>query len=134
MTTIIQVDGASRGNPGPSAVAWVIKQDQSIIDRGAEFVGEGTNNRAEWIAVTRGLGRARELYLGTVLTLQGDSELVIKQMTGEYRCRDPELQMWFSEANELVAEFEVVEFEHIPREQNELADWMANKVLNQQGY
>lgn len=135
MTSTIQVDGASRGNPGPSAVAWIIQHDESIVDEGAEFVGEGTNNRAEWIALTRGLERAREQdWVDRNLTVQGDSELVIKQITGVYRCRDEDLRRWFDKASGLIDHFEEVGFEHIPREQNELADALANEVLDEQGY
>lgn len=136
MEITIKVDGASRGNPGPSAVAWAIWWGDALVDQGSEYRGDYlTNNLVEWQALYQGLSHAlKQGFGGENITLKGDSQLVIKQMTGEYRCKKDDLRIWFDKSNQIADRLGKVRFEHIPREDNLLADSLANEALNEHGY
>jgi ribonuclease HI len=129
---IIYTDGGSRGNPGPSAIGAVIG------DKGySEYIGEGTNNEAEYKAVIFALKKAKAL-LGKQVTkkseieIRSDSELLIKQLTGEYKVIEPRIQQLFIEIWNLKVDFGTVEFVQIPREENKKADQLLNEALDRQ--
>jgi ribonuclease HI len=125
-------DGGSRGNPGPAASGSVIIAPEGTVMREiGRFLGVATNNVAEWNALCFGLEAALEMDIRR-LAIRLDSELVVKQMTGEYRVKHPDLQPLHRRAQSLFRKFEYVDIRHVPREQNTLADRLANHVLDRQ--
>ncbi|MEF8814226.1 MAG: ribonuclease HI [Halovenus sp.] len=124
----VYFDGASRGNPGPAAIGWVIVTSDGIVTEGNERIGETTNNRAEYEGLIRALTVADEYGFDTV-EVRSDSELLVKQVTGEYDVNDPALRAYRVEARELLARFEDWSLTHVPREVNERADKLANEAF-----
>jgi ribonuclease HI len=123
-------DGGSRGNPGPAASgAVLVGPDGEVIDEVGEFLGIATNNVAEWTALCIGLERAIERGI-VRLAVRMDSELVVKQMRGEYRVKHASLQPLHRRAQSLLRKFEHVDIKHVPRKQNALADSVVNQVLD----
>lgn len=125
----VAFDGASRGNPGRSAAAYVISDEDGVVKREGEVIGEATNNEAEYVALLRGLVEARELGY-TVVEAVGDSELVVKQVGGEWRCRADNLKPLHEEVLEVTDGFEEFEVRHVPREENAGPDQLANAALD----
>jgi ribonuclease HI len=126
----IETDGASRGNPGLAGAGIIIKDSQGRrIETIGKFLGVTTNNQAEYRALIEGL-RAAKRHNPDEITVQMDSELVVKQMTGKYRVRHPEMLPLYLEATELVSEFSKVEFVHVMREKNPGADEVANMAID----
>lgn len=125
----IHIDGGSRGNPGPAAFAFVIqKTDEPPVEH-AETIGTTTNNVAEYTALVAALARAAELGLKS-LQVFSDSELLVKQMNGEYRVKSADLQDLFLEAQHLRKQFDRVTLTHVRREQNKRADELCNLVMD----
>jgi ribonuclease HI len=123
-------DGGSRGNPGPAASGSVLlNSDGEEIEIVGTFLNVATNNVAEWTALVQGLEAAVRLGIRR-LAVRLDSELVVKQMTGEYRVKHPDLQPLHRRASQLWRNFELVEIRHVPRKQNALADAVVNRVLD----
>ena len=128
---IIYSDGGSRGNPGPSAAAFVIENDdQLVIDEGGEYLGITTNNQAEYHGVQLGLERARILGIRTI-DFRVDSLLVVNQMKGAYIIKNRDLWPINERIIELVSYFDAVTFTHVARELNIRADTLVNAVLDQ---
>jgi ribonuclease HI len=127
---ILHVDGASRGNPGPSAIGVIIHlpSGEELYSIGKK-IGRATNNVAEYRAVIEGLKIARELGIQAV-TVRLDSELVVKQLTGAYRIRNAELESFAREIAVQSRHFLRCSFEHVAREENREPDRLANKALN----
>ncbi len=127
----IHTDGASRGNPGEAACAYVIARAGQPIIEFAERLGLMTNNQAEYTALVRALEHALELGAEHRLLIYSDSELMVKQMKGEYRVKNEELRELFEEARGLVRRFRgSVTFQHVRRAQNSQADALCNDVLD----
>lgn len=126
----VYFDGACRGNPGPAAIGWVIVTGEGIVAEGSETIGRATNNRAEYEALIAALEAASESGYDEV-HVRGDSELIVKQIRGEYDTNDPELREKRVTAHELLAGFDEWTIEHVPREVNERADELANEALDQ---
>ena len=123
-------DGGSRGNPGPAASgAVLVSPDGHVIDEAGRYLGTATNNVAEWTALCIGLEKAVERGIRR-LAVRMDSELVVKQMRGEYRVKNVDLQPLHKRAQALLRKFEHVEIKHVPRKQNALADRVVNDVLD----
>lgn len=126
----IETDGASRGNPGLAGAGVIIKDEHGRrIETIHKFLGVTTNNQAEYRALIEGL-RAAKRHDPEEITIQMDSELVVKQMTGKYRVRHPEMLPLYLEAMELASEFGKVEFVHVLREKNPGADQVANMAID----
>ncbi|WP_129114880.1 ribonuclease HI [Halegenticoccus tardaugens] len=125
----VYFDGASRGNPGPAAVGWALVTGDGIVAEGSERIGRTTNNRAEYEALVRALEAASEYGLREI-DVRGDSELVVKQVRGEWRTNDPGLRERRVRARELLETFDRWSLEHVPREINERADTLANEALD----
>ncbi|HXN54630.1 MAG TPA: ribonuclease HI family protein [Myxococcales bacterium] len=124
-------DGASRGNPGPAGAGAVILDDQgNIVERLGRFLGRQTNNVAEYEGLLLGLGRAHELGAREV-EVRADSELLIRQLQGRYRVKNPELQRLHAEAMALLKGFSYVGLSHVPREENGAADEMSNRAIDE---
>ena len=127
----IYSDGACRGNPGPSAIAFTIfDQEGKLLKEHSEYVGIGTNNQAEYLALISALQSANSL--GTELVCYLDSELIVKQMNGEYKVSDPKLRTLWSQAISLKENVQKVIFIHVPRTEKgiERTDQLANQELD----
>ena len=130
---IIHADGASRGNPGPAAIGVVIEDEQGrVVARISKAIGITTNNRAEYLALIAGLKEALKLGAESV-ELKMDSELIVRQLTGRYRVRNPALKPLFEQAHQLMNEFQSSPIVHIPREQNKAADALCRRALRSAG-
>lgn len=125
----MHIDGASRGNPGPAAYAIVLARPGLPVVEEADTIGKATNNIAEYTALVEGLQLATELGVKR-LAIFSDSELMVKQMKGEYRVKNPELLDLYNEAKRLMANFEKVTITHVRREQNARADAIGNEALD----
>jgi len=125
----VYFDGAARGNPGPAAVGHVIVTDGGIVAEGGERVGRATNNQAEYEALVRALSVAADHGFDEVV-VRGDSELVVKQVRGEYNVNDPDLREYRVRVRELLAEFSEWSISHVPRGINDRADQLANDALD----
>jgi ribonuclease HI len=123
-------DGGARGNPGPAALAFVLqREDGTVLAAHGEPIGVATNNVAEYRALVAGLGRALEVGVRE-LEVVSDSELLVKQMRGEYRVKDAKLRTLSLEAARLAREIGTVVYTAVRREQNELADRLVNEALD----
>ena len=126
----LEFDGGSRGNPGPAGIGIVLRAaDSTPLLTLGRFIGRATNNVAEYTALVTALQKARELGARRI-RICGDSELVIKQMRGEYRVKHPDLQPLHREAQSLASQFEHVVIDHNFREKNALADRLANLAMD----
>lgn len=125
-------DGGSRGNPGHAAIGCIIEDPVTgtILKEHYERIGQETNNVAEYRALIKGLELARD-YQPNRLIAHLDSELVVKQVNGEYKVKMPTLQPLVNEVQELAAEFADVVYMHIPREDNYRADALVNRALDE---
>ncbi|MBO0769120.1 MAG: ribonuclease HI family protein [Solirubrobacterales bacterium] len=127
---IINVDGGARGNPGPAAIGVVMaRPDGSVVEEIAEPIGTATNNVAEYRALLAALARARELG-ETEVELIGDSELVAKQITGDYKVKNPDMQRLHAEATAALTGFQKWTIRTVPRAQNAAADALVNQALD----
>jgi ribonuclease HI len=123
-------DGGARGNPGPAAAAYVLEtEDGTVLDARGETIGIATNNVAEYRALVAGLARAVELGVDD-LEVVSDSELLVKQMTGEYRIKNAALIDLSLEAARLAREIGRVTYSAVRRAENELADSLVNEALD----
>jgi ribonuclease HI len=122
-------DGASRGNPGPASVGYVLVDDSGIVTEGGETIGTATNNQAEYQALIRAVEVARDYGFDDV-HIRGDSELIVKQVRGEWDTNDPELRENRVRVRELLTDFDDWQIEHVPREINDRADQLANDALD----
>jgi ribonuclease HI len=131
--TKLFTDGGSRGNPGPAAYGFVLEaEDGTVLDARGEAIGVATNNVAEYSALIAGLERARLLGL-TEIEVVSDSELLVKQMRGEYKVKNAALRELSLEAARLAREIGTVTYTAVRREHNELADRLVNDALDAAG-
>jgi len=124
----VYFDGASRGNPGPAAVGWVIVTSDGIVTEGSKRIGETTNNRAEYEGLIHALDIAADYGFDEV-DVRSDSELVVKQVCGEWDANDPGMRERRVCARERLAQFDDWSLSHVPREINERADELANEAF-----
>lgn len=136
---IIYTDGGSRGNPGKAAIGVVICNEKGQeVKKYGEYLGDNlTNNEAEYSAVIFSLKKFKALFgkklaENTDIEIRADSELVIKQLNGEYRLENPKIQQFFIEIWNLKFDFKSVKFKHIPRERNKEADRLLNEALDKE--
>lgn len=127
---IAYTDGASRGNPGLSGVGVHLIGPEGEEDHLYEFLGEQTNNQAEYKAMILALKTLAERKVPSVL-LRADSELMVKQMRGEYRVKNERIIPLHKEASALVSQFKSVTFEHVRRNDNKVADRLANQAIDE---
>lgn len=128
-TPTAHIDGASRGNPGPAAYAVILRRPGHPAIEEAKTIGTATNNVAEYTALVRALELAGEQDV-KALSVFSDSELLVKQMNGEYRVKSADLQGLYAEAKDLAGKLDRVTFTHVRREQNADADRLCNVVLD----
>ena len=127
----IHTDGASRGNPGPSAFAYIIARPGEDPIEEAGKLGRMTNNQAEYTALVEALKHALEIGADHQVIVHSDSELMVKQMQGEYRVKNGDLRGLYEEAQELSEQFKGgVRFRHVRREENRRADQLGNEALD----
>lgn len=123
-------DGAARGNPGPASIGCVLKNSEGeVLAEISEYLGETTNNQAEYRALLAGLQKALEHKVKN-LEVFLDSELVVKQIHGEYRVKHPELIPLYEEVKSVLRKFPKVQVAHVRREKNKEADKLANLALD----
>lgn len=133
MRAIVHVDGGARGNPGPAAAACVISTPEGeILDEHAQLLGEVTNNVAEYRALLLGLTRARSLGV-TDVEVVGDSELIAKQVNGQYKVKHAAMRPLYLEAMAALRGFERWSVRTVPRTQNAEADALVNRALDGAG-
>ena len=130
MKVNLYVDGAARGNPGPAGIGIVIKSGSKVLLEVHDYIGKTTNNIAEYTALIRGLTEA--LLLGAKeVECYSDSELMVKQINGEYRVKNEGLAPLFSQANALIDKLKQFSITHKVREDNQHADELANKGIDE---
>ena len=130
MELFINVDGGSRGNPGPGASGWIIKdKNGKILVKEGLFFKECTNNQAEFTALKMALKAASE-FGKCSLNIKADSQLMVRQYLGEYKIKNPELQILMGEIKQLASNFKQIIINHVPREQNKEADAICNLIMD----
>ncbi len=126
----INTDGGARGNPGPAAIGVVIRDEAGeVIFEHGSYIGETTNNIAEYSALIKALETARDLGADEV-KINMDSELIVKQMLGQYKIKQPALQELAAQVIKLLKSFSQYSFSHVRREFNKDADAMVNQALD----
>ena len=126
----LEFDGGSRGNPGPAGIGVVVRAaDGTPLVTLGRFIGRATNNVAEYRALITAMEEARNLGAKKIV-IRGDSELIIKQMKGEYRVKHPDMKVLYEEAQDLIAQFDAATITHNLRHKNELADKLANLAMD----
>ena len=133
MGLIIHVDGGARGNPGPAGAGVVIRSDDgTLLFEAAYFLGKQTNNSAEYHALIRALQRA-QCFGDQPICVYSDSELLVRQITGQYRVKSPRLRRFFEQAQALLLKVPCWNLRHVPREENRRADELANLAIDRRG-
>ena len=127
----LYTDGGSRGNPGPAGIGGVLKIKGQEQVEFSDYIGKGTNNQAEYKAFLAGLKLAKEKEVNE-LACYLDSELIVKQIRGEYRVRDASLKVLFREVQEVMSSFKKVTVGHVKRDKNKEADKLVNIALDNQ--
>ncbi|MFA5333905.1 MAG: ribonuclease HI family protein [Candidatus Nanoarchaeia archaeon] len=133
MELFIYTDGGSRGNPGKSAIGIVILgKDEKILLEYKEFIGLGTNNQAEYKAILKSLELAKK-FSGKILHLFSDSELVVKQLKGIYKVKNPDLSNLYEKIKILVKDYEKVNYSNVKRSNKyvSLADSLVNRAMDE---
>jgi ribonuclease HI len=129
-TFILEFDGGSRGNPGPAGVGVVVRAgDGTPVVTLGRCIGRATNNVAEYTALITAMKEALKLGARNVI-IRGDSELIVRQMRGEYRVKHPDMKELYEQAQEVLREFDSARIEHNLRNKNELADKLLNLALD----
>ena len=130
MKLVVHVDGGARGNPGPAAAAAVVSTpDGDVLDESAQVLGNATNNVAEYRGLLLGLERARALG-ATEVEVVNDSELVAKQVTGDYKVKHPAMRPLYLEAMTALRAFDGWSIRSVPRAENADADALVNQALD----
>ncbi len=129
---ILHTDGGSRGNPGPSAIGCVLFHGEQLIAQASERIPNTTNNVAEYVGLLRGIALAKQQN-AAVLAIHMDSELIIRQLLGQYKVKAEHLQPYYAEVQTKLKDFTSVTFTHVPREHSKqaMADALVNRALDQ---
>lgn len=134
MNLVINTDGGARGNPGPAGIGVVIRNHQGqIIGEHKQYIGEATNNVAEYRALILALTEAAKMSAET-LTVNMDSQLIVRQMQGQYKIKEPALKLLAAEVFQLQRRFKNLVFHHVPRELNKEADRLVNQAIDAAGH
>ena len=130
MKLTINTDGGARGNPGPAGIGVVIKdQSGKILKEYGKYIGERTNNEAEYEAVISALESAKE-FEPRMIEFRLDSELVNRQINGIYKVKEKRMQELYMKVRDLLIHFKNINFFHVPREQNREADRLVNEAID----
>jgi probable phosphoglycerate mutase len=127
---LINTDGGARNNPGPAGVGAVIAREGTVIHELSEYIGEQTNNFAEYTAVIRALEVCVEKKWIEPITFQCDSKLVVEQVQGNWKIKEPTLRPLVAKVRELAARFPSVLYRYVPREENSEADRLVNEAID----
>jgi len=137
MKLVVYTDGGARNNPGPAAIGVVITQEDQTLKKYSDFIGQATNNQAEYQAVIFALKKVKLLFgkkkakkMNIEVCL--DSQLMVKQLNHQYKIKEKDLQLLFLKVWNLILDFGQVSFKHIPRQQNKEADRLVNQALDNQ--
>ncbi|MDP4020555.1 MAG: ribonuclease HI family protein [Candidatus Adlerbacteria bacterium] len=136
---VVYTDGGARGNPGPAAIGVVVEdRTGKIIKELSAYIGETTNNQAEYEALSRGLGELKKMFGEELRELKVevrmDSELVVRQLSGQYRVKEPGLKEQFAKVAKMrMEDVPNLTFVHVPREENTRADALVNDALDARG-
>ena len=132
MEATLFADGGSRGNPGHAASAAVlVNESGAVLREVGRYLGVATNNVAEWTALLDGLAAAKDMGVAR-LAVRLDSELVVRQLTGQYRVKHENLRPLYARAKALLSQFDQVDVRHVRRNENKLADALVNRILDEQ--
>lgn len=131
----VNTDGGARGNPGPAGIGFVITKNGETIKEGKAYLGETTNNQAEYQALIKALGELATIIpeserVDVSIEVRMDSELAIKQIKGEYKVKDAGLKIQHAKVKELKAQFPHISFVHVLRADNARADELANEAMD----
>lgn len=127
---VVYSDGGSRGNPGQSACGFVVEDAEGVVlARGGEYLGVTTNNQAEYQGIKMALEKAIQIG-GEKILFKADSLLAINQLKGIYKVKSRDLWPIYESIMTLVKNFKEIRFEHVPREQNQIADGLVNQILD----
>ncbi len=126
---VINVDGASRGNPGPSGIGYCIQDGHRVVERGGEFIGFATSRLAEYLAMRKGVERALELNYKTVRFVS-DSLMVVNQLNGIFTIKNQDILPIYRDIEQKLDQFDAVSFTHVPRSENTIADSEANAAID----
>ena len=131
MKVIIYTDGGARGNPGPAGIGVAVYDEKkNLVATRKQFIGTATNNQAEYKAVIFALRIALEIG-ARHLDFNLDSELVVRQLKGEYKVKNEQLKPLVQEVFKLSNKFDSIEYNHVPREKNKLADRLVNEAVDE---
>ena len=135
---IIHTDGGARGNPGPAGIGVVISDAEgNVLANISKYIGEQTNNFAEYEALIIALAAVREMFGSKIhdmqVTVYMDSELVVRQLTGAYRVKDPALKEQFARVGQLAGTLKHISYNHVYREKNANADKLVNAAIDEAG-
>jgi len=130
MTLTARTDGASKGNPGPAAYGFTVEKDGIVLEENYGYIGETTNNIAEYTACIEALKRMKSLG-ATCVMMFSDSELMVRQLNGLYRVKNRGLQPLYRTVQKLLGSFDSYEIVHVLRGENTIADGLANKAINE---
>ncbi len=127
---IINIDGGARGNPGPAGAGVILRDIKGkVVAKHKRYLGHATNNVAEYSALVLALQEARK-FGAAELQIFMDSELIVRQMQGKYKIKEPALKLLAQEVFKLTHYFSHVDFHHIPREKNKEADQLVNEAID----
>lgn len=135
---IIYTDGGARGNPGPAGIGVVITDAKgAVLKKISNYIGEQTNNFAEYEALIAALEAAREMFKEKIhdvqVTVYMDSELVVRQLSGAYKVKDHNLKQQFARVGQLAGTLKHISYNHVPREKNAHADKLVNDAIDKAG-
>jgi len=131
---VLRTDGGARGNPGPAGAGFVLHgSDGTLLSSGGRFLGDATNNIAEYEALIWGLETALDLGVSDI-TVLCDSELVVRQVNGVYKVKHPNMRPLFVRTLELLRRFGAFQVRHIPRAENAAADKLVNEAIDLKGH
>jgi ribonuclease HI len=132
MPIVIYTDGGARNNPGPAGAGVIILEGDKVICEAKQYLGEQTNNWAEYEAVALALGKAHEFLLrDRDIEFRLDSKLVVEQLNGNWKIKEPALKVQAAKIKEALRGFGSVKFTHVPREENSEADRLVNEAIDE---
>ena len=134
MTFKLYTDGGARGNPGPGGIGVVLQdaKNETVYEL-AKYIGKCTNNEAEYLGVLHGLQAAKSKDVKKLEVIV-DSELVVKQLTGDYKVKNDRLKKLYMQVKELESSFVSISYKHVKRDKNKRADALVNEALDQNGF
>ena len=130
----VYVDGGARGNPGPAGGGFAVYHNGKVVIKGSEYFGEKTNNQAEYLALRLALRELYDKFGNGDLDVKCfmDSQLVVEQMNGNYKVKSANVKPLFQEVRRIADQFKSFSINHVPREENALADKLANQAMDRQ--